>query len=196
LSIDYHAIKKAAVEKIQQLVGEEVVMRTCNNRSMTWKVIACHEPPDAIPEKDTLPYGIKNFKLENCKKSEVIAPAFLMLLFENWKEKVVKMNEAVAASKANCKAFSNKEFLVGLGIMVGPTEFAKRGCDLFPVKDLENEDDGKNDVWKSLCILRDLCHLAGGKSFDSFSQIYLQMMIKRILILGTNFHQLLMNLTK
>jgi hypothetical protein len=50
LSKDYHAIKKAAVEKIQQLVGEEVVMKTRNNGSMTWKVIASHEPPDVIPE--------------------------------------------------------------------------------------------------------------------------------------------------
>jgi hypothetical protein len=44
---------------------------------------------------------------------------------------VVKMHEAVATSKAKCKVFSNKEFLVGLGIMIGATEFAKRGCAFF-----------------------------------------------------------------
>ena len=36
---DCHEIKKAAVKKIQQLVREEVVMKTCNNGPMTWKVI-------------------------------------------------------------------------------------------------------------------------------------------------------------
>jgi hypothetical protein len=68
LSKDYHAIRKAAVDKIQQLVGEEVVMKTCNNASMTWKVIASHEPPDVIPEKVNLAYRIRGFKLENFKK--------------------------------------------------------------------------------------------------------------------------------
>jgi hypothetical protein len=63
-----------------------------------------------------------------------------------------KMNEAVAASKAKCKVFSNKTLLVGLGIMMGATDFAKRGCDLFSVKDLENEDESENGIWKSLCV--------------------------------------------
>jgi hypothetical protein len=64
LSKDYHAIKKVAVEKIQQLVGEEVVMKSRNNGWITWKVIACHKPSDVILEKDSLPFGIKGFKLE------------------------------------------------------------------------------------------------------------------------------------
>ncbi len=128
-SKDYHAIKQLALEKISSLVGEDVVIRTRNNRSMTWKVIASHEPPDVIPEKDHRAYELKGFKLENFKKSEVISSIFLMLLFKDWKEIVVKMNEEVVASKAKCKLFSQKEFLIGLAILIGAAEFAQRGCD-------------------------------------------------------------------
>jgi hypothetical protein len=128
-----------------------VVIRTRNNGSMTWKVIASHEPPDDIPEKDHRAYGLKEFKLEHLKKSAGILN-FLMLLFKDWKEKVVKMNEAVVASKAKCKLFSQKEFLVGLAVLIGAAELAQRGCDLFSIKDmLTEESEDKNEAWKSLC---------------------------------------------
>ncbi len=33
-------------------------------------------------------------------------------MFKDWKEKVILLNDAIAASKANVKWFSNQEFLV------------------------------------------------------------------------------------
>jgi hypothetical protein len=149
---DYTAIKRQALEKISKLVGEEVIIKTRNNGSMTWKVIGSHEPPDVIPEMEHRDYGLKGFKLEHFKKSEVACLIFLRLLFKDWKEKVAKMNEAVASTKVKCRAFTEKEFLTGLGILIGAAEFAKRGSDLFSVKDQqEGDDDEENEVWQSLC---------------------------------------------
>jgi hypothetical protein len=48
--------------------------------------------------------------------------------------------------------FSQKEFLVGLAVLIGAAEFAQRGCDLFSVKDQLTEDgEEENEAWKSLC---------------------------------------------
>ncbi len=67
-------------------------------------------------------------------------------------EKVKKMNAVISASLAKCRPFTEMEFLTGLGIMIGAAEFAKRGSDLFSVKD-KMTLDGKKVVenWASLC---------------------------------------------
>ncbi len=90
-----------------------------------------------------------DFKLEDYKKSEVLALIFLKLSFKDWKEKVSKMNEAVTSSGNKLRPFSEKEFLTGLGMLIGAAEFAKRSCDLFGVRDQKEEDD--DDAWTSLC---------------------------------------------
>ncbi len=72
------------------------------------------------------------------------------MLFKDWRKKVEKLNEAVVASKCKCRLFTPKEFLVGLGIIIGVAEFAKRGSDLFAVKDQGGEED-EGDVWALLC---------------------------------------------
>jgi hypothetical protein len=46
--------------------------------------------------------------------SEVLAKLFLELTFIDWKEKVAKINAAVAADKCKCRKFSGEEFLIGL----------------------------------------------------------------------------------
>jgi len=54
------------------------------------------------------------------------------------------------SSKAKCKLFTKKEFLMGLAIIIGATDFAKRGSDFFSVKDQAAEDED-DDLWASLC---------------------------------------------
>jgi hypothetical protein len=104
------------LEKIRSLVGEKVTIKTQNNGAMTWIIIASHDPSDVIPEKEQ--YGLKGFKVENFKRSEVLCSVFLMLLFKDWRKKVEKLNVAVAASKAKCRPFTEKEFLTGLAILI------------------------------------------------------------------------------
>jgi hypothetical protein len=60
------------------------------------------------------------------------------------------MSKAFASSKVKCRAFTEREFLTSLGILIGAAEFAAVGSDLFYAKDqLEGVDD--NDVWQSFC---------------------------------------------
>jgi len=152
LGKDYTAIKMQALQKIKSLAGEKVTIKTRNNGSMTWTVIASHDPPDVIPEKEHNEYGLKGFKLKSFKRSEVISSVFLMLLFKDWRKKVEKMNAGVSASKTKCRPFTEKEFLTGLGILIGAAEFAKKGSDLFSVKDqFVEEGDDDDDKWASLC---------------------------------------------
>ena len=150
---DYVAIKKQALEKIKSLVGETVTVRTRNNGAMTWTVIASHDPPDVFPEKEHgIKYGMKSFLSCDYKKSEVFCLMFLKLLFKDWTEKVKKMNAVISSSSVKCRPFTEKEFLTGLGIMIGAAEFAKRGSDLFSVKDqvaFDGEEEEEN--WASLC---------------------------------------------
>jgi hypothetical protein len=148
LAMDYKAIKKQALEKIQALVGEKVTIKTQNNGTMEWTVISSHDPEDVIPEKeDGTKYGMKGFHPSHYKKSEIFCILFLKLLFKDWTKKVKKMNAVISASSAKCRPFMEKELLTGLGIMIGAAEFAKRGTDLFSVKDqaaLDGEDEEEN----------------------------------------------------
>jgi hypothetical protein len=119
---------------------------------MTWTIIASHDPPKMIPEKEHNEYGLKGFKGENFKRSEVLCSVFLTLLFKDWRKKVEKLNVAVAASKAKCRPLTEEEFLIGLAILVGAAEFAKRGSDLFSVEDyFMEEGDDDYEKWPSLC---------------------------------------------
>jgi hypothetical protein len=97
---------------------------------------------------------MNGFHPSHYKKSEIFCILFLKLLFKDWTEKVKKMNAVICDICIICKvqAIHGKEFLTGLGIMIGAAEFAKRGSDLFSVKDqtaLDGED--KEENWASLC---------------------------------------------
>jgi hypothetical protein len=126
LAKDYTAIKMQALEKIKFLVGEKVTIKTQNNGAMTWTIIASHDPPNVIPEKEHKKYGLKGYKVENFKRSEVLCSVSLTLLFKDWRKKVEKLNVAVTASKAKCRPLMEKEFLTGLAILIGAAEFAKK----------------------------------------------------------------------
>ncbi len=54
---------------------------------MKWKVISSHEPSDVIPEMEVKEYGLKGFRCENYRKSEILCVTFLRLLFKNWKKR-------------------------------------------------------------------------------------------------------------
>jgi len=110
---DYATIKQQAKEKIAAMVGHEITVSTRSNGAITWKVIAANDPKEIIPEKESIQYGLKGFDIESYKKSDIFVAIFLQLAFKNWKEKVVKMNEAVQASKAKVRDFTQSEFLMG-----------------------------------------------------------------------------------
>ena len=124
------AAKKAAKEKVAALLGREVTMSTKSNGSMKWKVVETYEPPEEniLPEVEVLQqYGMKDFNTSDYMRSEVLVHLFLQLTFIDWKEKVTKMNTAVAAEKCKCRKFSAEEFLIGLALIIGAAEFSQKG---------------------------------------------------------------------
>jgi hypothetical protein len=46
-------------------------------------------------------------------------------MLKNWKHKVSKLNAAISASLHKCRPFKKKELLKGIGILIGPAEFAR-----------------------------------------------------------------------
>jgi hypothetical protein len=148
---DYHSIKKAAKEKVAALLGREVTMSTKSNGSMKWKVVETYEPPEEniLPEVEVLQqYGMKDFNTSDYMRSEVLVHLFLQLTFIDWKEKVTKMNTAVAAEKCKCRKFSAEEFLIGLALIIGAAEFSQKGVDLFGLRDQVDLDD--DELWHSI----------------------------------------------
>jgi hypothetical protein len=166
---DYAAVKQLAKEKIAALVGKEVPVTSRSLGTIIWKVVAAVESEDVIPERsDGIEYGLRGFNVGRHKKSEIFASMFLSISFLDWRSKVEKINEAVLASKAKTRLFSETEFLTGLGILIGAAEFAQRGCDLFSTKDSADEDE----LWPTLC---------GEPHFEKYMSFYRWKEFKRFL---------------
>jgi hypothetical protein len=147
---DYHSIKKAAKEKVAALVGTEVTVTSRKNGSMTWKVVERHNPPDEkLISKGNRPYGLRDFSTMTHRKSEVLAHMFLELSFLDWKEKVKKINLEVEKTKNKCRKFSLEEFLIGMGLIIGASEFSQKGVELFCGKK-PDEDDDELEQWPSI----------------------------------------------
>jgi hypothetical protein len=148
---DYHSIKKAAKEKIAGLVGHEVTVGNQSSGNMTWRVIPSYEPSDNSLLRDVKSkedFGIRDFSSNNYKRSEVIADIFLKLMFVDWKSKVEKLNQAVENERCKCKKFTAEEFLTGLALIIGSSEFSQKGVDLFGSS--REEDDVDDDYWHSI----------------------------------------------
>jgi len=147
---DYHTVKRIAKEKVAALVGTEVVITSKKNGSMKWTVVAFHSPPEEkLISKARLGYGLKEFVLDNYKKSDVLVNMFLQISYLDWKSKVAKMNLEVEASKTRCKKINLEEFFIGLGLLIGAAEFSQKGVDLFGGKKGDQDEDDF-DEWPSI----------------------------------------------
>jgi hypothetical protein len=87
------------------------------------------------------------------------------------------MNNAVSAEKCKCRKFTAEEFLVGLGLIIGASEFSLKGVDLFGVKDQIDLDD--DVLWHSISASPHFEH-----RFKDFQQPYLRIQQKLRLIHG------------
>jgi hypothetical protein len=140
-----HLIKPGVIVKEKSLLGNEVVVKMKKNGLMTWKVIESFDNNDVIPKHNNLQYGLKKMFMQKLQKSSIFTKIFLRLMFKDWGEKVEKLSNAVVALK--CRLFTGKEFLTGLVIKIGAAEFARRGSDLFCMKDqLVDDNDDDNDA--------------------------------------------------
>jgi hypothetical protein len=60
------------------------------------------------------------------------------------------MNEAIEKAACKCKKFSDDEFLIGLALMIGTSEFSQKGVELFSNRDHSPDDEDDCDVWRSI----------------------------------------------
>ena len=58
------------------------------------------------------------------------------------------MNEAIVAEKCKCQKFIAEEFLIGLALIIGASEFSQKEVDLFGSRDQVDIDD--DDLWNSI----------------------------------------------
>jgi hypothetical protein len=148
---DYASVKRRAQEKIASMIGTEIIIKASNNRVMAWAVIANHEPDsgDILGEKSSsVQYGLKEFNSKDYACCTVFAEFFLKLIFKDWKAKVQQLNMAIATAKANVKKFTNQEFLVALGLIIGSADFSQVGKELFSRSDKKN-----TEIWESIAPL-------------------------------------------
>ncbi len=74
---------------------------------------------------------------------------------QRWKNKLKKLNEAVAELStkergARIQPFSEKEFLIGLGITVAAAGFNCRGCELWAKASKQDPLDSDPKTWGNI----------------------------------------------
>jgi hypothetical protein len=77
---------------------------------------------------------------------------FHYLAVKDWKVKVAKLNEAVdewnnKKRGANVRHFTEREFLVAIGIMIAAAGFNCRGCELWGTSHRLNESFSDPKTW-------------------------------------------------
>ena len=149
---DYQSRKRAAIIKIKELVGKDVIIKSGRDQ-ICWTVESEHDPPpeDCLSHTQPgMPLGLTDFIVSEYRQDEVLCCLFLHLSFKDWKTKVLLLNEAIKHSKAKVKAFTAQEFLIGLGLLIGSAEFAQQGKDLFVSRDQKKCGGGDIEIWSSL----------------------------------------------
>jgi hypothetical protein len=146
----YHRRKMEAQDKIRQLIGTTVREKS-KNQSILWTVVEKHEPSEYIPPiEDNQSIGWTDYKkLLDTSKNTIFASLFLELMFKDKahiKELVTKMNfEIEKARDSKVKYFTPEEFLIGIGLIIGASEFDQQGKKCWITSDHFNPDEDNDD---------------------------------------------------
>jgi len=90
-------------------------------------------------EEDRGSLGVTNFNVHDYAMSVVIGWLFLHIAFPDWWLKVHKLNRGVDAfnmgktSQHKIRLFTEEEFLIGLGLLIGASEYGVKGKELWVV---------------------------------------------------------------
>ena len=128
----YAQRKERAKGHIRQLLGQEVEIRQ-RNQCIRWRVV---EESIADVEDDTTTLGLRDKSVLQACKDEAIGKLFLHLLSPRWQDKLEKMNAAVDKQNSSergtkIRPFTESEFLVALGLIVGAVEYGTKGSSLW-----------------------------------------------------------------
>jgi len=180
--------KEIAKQKIRDKLGEEILMRQ-RNETITWKVI---EESHADVEKEATDLGVQGMNLYEYSHGEVFGKLFLSLTFPDWTQKLELLNTAIKQKNSKnpksqrVRIFSESEFLVCLGLIVGAPEYGVKGSSLW-----QNSIGKKTKVTgNQLCLIPTLIASFLNTVFASsktFSPSSFRMPQSRTLIHGGNF---------
>jgi hypothetical protein len=129
----YSQRKEIAKQQIRDKLGEEILMRQ-RNETITWKVI---EESHADVEKDATDLGVQGMNLYEYSHGEVFGKLFLLLTFPGWTQKLELLNTAIEQKNSKnpksqrVRIYSESEFLVCLGPIVGAPEYGVKGSSLW-----------------------------------------------------------------
>jgi hypothetical protein len=103
-------------------------------KKITWKVI---EESHADVEKDATDLGVQGMNLNEYSRGEIFSKLFLSLIFPDWSQKLELLNTAIEQKNSKnpksqrVRIFSESEFLVCLGLIVGAPEYGVKGSRLW-----------------------------------------------------------------
>ncbi len=111
------------------------------------------EPSNEL--QDLKPLGLSEFSIQDYSPSNVISCLFLHLAFVDWHVTLERMNAKIDDNnnnkKARVKRFSEEEFLIALGLLIGSIEYGTRGKDLWVTSShKDGYKDGEDEKWESL----------------------------------------------
>jgi hypothetical protein len=136
--------KWLAEEKIRGLLDNQVTI--CQgNISNVWTVVSDYCNPNCLMEENG-PGGLKIIvDIRSLPSSIWLCKIFLkFFLDDSLHSKVQQMNEYIRSPRSSkCKVFTETEFIVGAGLIIGAAEFSQQGKELFSnTGKKELEDDG------------------------------------------------------
>ncbi len=103
------------------------------NQYIRWRVV---EESVADVKDDTTMLGLRDQLVLQACKEEAVGKLFLHLLSPRWPDKLEKMNAAVDKQNSServtkIRPFTESEFLVALGLIVGAVEYGTKGSSLW-----------------------------------------------------------------
>ena len=118
--------KEAALEKVRQLLGAEVMIMH-KQEQIKWAVVA-DSTTELGTEEDRGSLGVTNFNVHDYAMTVVLGWLFLHIAFPDWWLKAHKLNWGVDAfnmgkkSQQKIRLFTEEEFLIGLGLLIGASQ--------------------------------------------------------------------------
>jgi len=116
-----------------------------------WTVIEVSVLEEELVDVDAL--GVKGFEAADFGRNEALCRLFLYVTFPDWYERVQKLNLAIEAHndgrQANMRVhvFSDEEFLIALGILIGVAEYGAKGKKLWIANGKKKEE---LEAWMSM----------------------------------------------
>ena len=136
------------------MLGQEVIIRH-KWEQIIWTVINGWNPESPFLQDMQQLLGLLSFDMKDNMQDAVLCQLFLHIAFADWTVIVDRLDQAVSqhneSKKVDCcvHKFTQAEFLTGLGLLIGATEFGQKAKKLWVTCDKKADGEEVED-WKSM----------------------------------------------